>query len=245
MAPRRTEYLLVGLRRIGRRAAVLSVLLGLMIGAGDGWANPDSLCATAARRAAEKSGVPENVMMAVSLTETGRKHEGNFQAWPWTVNMEGKGLWFDDAQSAQAYVQHHFGAGARSFDVGCFQINYRWHGRAFDSVADMFDPQRNADYAARFLSDLYRETGDWSKAAGAYHSRTEKYAKIYRARFDRHLSRLVKTPPAAPQEPRRFAQASPNAFPFLRAGRDPAGLGSLVPLNGDARPSLFDLSAGG
>lgn len=245
MAPRRTEYFFVGLRRIGRRAAALSVLLGLMIGAGDGWANPDSLCATAARRAAEKSGVPENVLMAVSLTETGRKRDGHFQAWPWTVNMEGKGLWFDDAQSAQAYVQHHFDAGARSFDVGCFQINYRWHGRAFDSVADMFDPQRNADYAARFLSDLYRETGDWSKAAGAYHSRTEKYAKIYRARFDRHLSRLVKTPPAAPQEPRRVAQASPNAFPFLRAGRNSAGLGSLVPLNGDARPSLLDLSAGG
>jgi soluble lytic murein transglycosylase-like protein len=62
--------------------------------------------------------------------------------------------------------------GARSYDVGCFQINYRWHGQHFASLDQMFDPDANAAYAARFLSELYAEFGDWSRAAGAYHSRT-------------------------------------------------------------------------
>ena len=63
-------------------------------------------------------------------------------------------------------------AGRRSFDVGCFQINYHWHGHNFPSLEAMFDPDTGADYAARFLQSLYAERGNWSAAAGAYHSQT-------------------------------------------------------------------------
>ena len=50
----------------------------------------------------------------------------------------------------------------------------------FASLADAFDPEENADYAARFLRQLYAETGNWTAAAGLYHSRTPLLAASYR-----------------------------------------------------------------
>lgn len=200
-------------------------------------------CEIAASRAAQAHDIPFSVMMAITLTETGRRRAGRSEPWPWTVNMEGKGVWFDDRDSALAYVFKHYKTGARSFDVGCFQINYKWHGQAFASIEDMFDPQANADYAARFLTQLYQETGDWSAAAGAYHSRTPKYAEAYRAKFDAH--RAAQTSRPAPQV--QTAAAKPprsNGFPLLQQRGQSVRLGSLVPLQSNDR-RLIPVAAGG
>jgi hypothetical protein len=110
--------------------------------------------------------------------------------------MEGAGHWFESRAEAEAYVAREQARGARSFDVGCFQINHRWHGEAFASVSAMFDPRANADYAARFMAGLYAETRDWGRAAGFYHSRTPEFFGRYRARFERIMA------DAGPDEPR-------------------------------------------
>jgi soluble lytic murein transglycosylase-like protein len=154
--------------------------------------------------------------------------------------MEGTGKWFDTRAAARAYAQAHFDAGARSFDVGCFQINYRWHGQAFASIDAMFDPEANALYAARFLARLYRETGDWTEAAGAYHSRTPAFADRYAERFDRIRTGLAdapENPPGASPAARRAALRQ-NTYPLLQASGTSAGFGSLVPLGAAARPAL-------
>ncbi len=180
-----------------------------------------AICDKAGAMAAQATGVPLEVLSAISLTETGRRIDGRSRAWPWTVNMEGKGVWFATPDEALTYVNEHFARGARSFDVGCFQINYRWHGNAFSSIEEMFDPARNALYAAQYLRNLYAETGSWSRAAGAYHSRTPQYADRYRARFDRILASLSggDIPPPAPGEydPRLAA----GSEPILVAEDDP------------------------
>ncbi|WP_325063338.1 transglycosylase SLT domain-containing protein [Halovulum marinum] len=179
------------------------------------------LCDEAGARAARDTGVPYAVLRAISLTETGRKRDGQLQPWPWTVNMEGKGTWFDDRATALSYVRAHHAGGARSYDVGCFQINYRWHGNAFASVEEMFDPYRNALYAAQFLKRLYAETGSWAKSAGAYHSRTPQYATRYQARFERILARLSgETPPPVAATP---APASQPARVIAAAQQYPRG----------------------
>lgn len=209
-------------------------------------AHTAQICDDAARYAAQNSGVPLSVLQAITRTETGRRRNGETQPWPWTVNMEGKGVWFTTEDEARAYVFKHFKRGARSFDVGCFQINYKWHHKAFRSIDEMFDPRANAAYAAKFLSDLYRETGDWSRAAGAYHSRTPKYATKYRARFDALRARLQGNPPkkAPDKTPTQVAQAAVkparprvNTFPLLQAGS--GQMGSLVPLQHSNSRGLF------
>ena len=53
------------------------------------------ICSQAAAYAAQETGVPVSVLQAISLTETGRNRSGEMHPWPWTVNMEGKGVWFE------------------------------------------------------------------------------------------------------------------------------------------------------
>ena len=211
------------------------------------------ICENAAREAARTSGVPISVLRAISLTETGRKRGGAFRPWPWTVNMEGKGVWFDTEDEARAYVYENYKRGARSFDVGCFQLNYKWHGDAFASIEQMFDPTENASYAANFLNELFAELGNWPDAAGAYHSRTPKYANKYKTRFNRIRAGLegdlplpiTATAPttvaAADSSARDTSVPRINRFPLLLSGGFEKGrLGSLVPASaGFGMPRLI------
>ena len=50
------------------------------------------------------------------------------------------------------------------------QINVHFHGSRFGSVAEMFDPARNVDYAANFLKTLKAETGAWTLAVARYNA---------------------------------------------------------------------------
>lgn len=203
-----------------------------------------SLCDRAAIRAANTSSVPLDVLRAISRAETGRAAPGGLQPWPWTVNMEGAGRWFATLDEARSYVFSHFKTGARSFDVGCFQINYKWHGDAFRSIDDMFDPQINADYAAKFLTQLYGEFGNWSDAAGAYHSRTPKFSTKYTARFDRIRAGLTGTSDLAMAEQNRSFDRETRETRILGPSPLTPGqvtLGSLVPMTRQSGASLRPL----
>lgn len=160
---------------------------------------PAQLCERAAHGAARATGVPRDVLMAIALAETGRRSGESVRPWPWTVNMEGDGRWFSTAQEALAHAQRRHAAGAQSFDIGCFQINHRWHGDAFESIEQMFEPAANAHYAARFLARLHDELGSWEAAAGAYHSRTPALAERYAARVARYRRTLARHAGAPPR----------------------------------------------
>ena len=169
-----------------------------------------ALCERAIVAGARRGGVPPEVLHAIALTETGRNAGGRIRPYPWAINREGKGHWFKSREEAQSFAQESLAAGRRSFDVGCVQINFRWHGRAFPSLEDMFDPEWTATYAAQFLRNLYEERGSWSEAAGAYHSLTPELAQIYRARFDRLLAGL---------DPAALAAAASAPARLLPTGR--------------------------
>lgn len=207
-------------------------------------AGTHALCDAAARTASAETQVPLSVLRAITRTETGRTIDGVFVPWPWTVNMEGVGTWFDREDEARAFVFERFKNGARSFDVGCFQINYKWHGQAFASIEDMFDPDKNARYAADFLATLHAELGSWPAAAGAYHSRTEKYADIYVARFNEIRADLGAQPVTAVAA--HTGRVKTNGFPLLLQNGQAARLGSLVPLeNAGGDDPLALLQRGG
>ena len=165
--------------------------------------------------------------------------------------MEGRGVWFDTRQEALDFVRKNFSRGARSFDVGCFQLNYRWHGQAFGSVEQMFDPAAGAVYAANFLKQLFAEKGNWVDAAGAYHSRTPEFANRYKARFARLLAKggnpdgvlpaiLAASAPADPAPAPVPVRIRLNNFPLLRGvASAPASLGSLMPATAGAGARRF------
>lgn len=181
-----------------------------------------NLCLEAASDAAERTGVPYDVLLAISKVETGR----NERPWPWTVNFGGDGHWYDTAAEAEASVTEALDQGATNVDLGCFQLNYRWHSEGFGSVAEMLDPDRNAIYAANFLAEHYARTGDWAAAAAAYHSATPEYAEIYQAKFEAAYAGLGGAEPADAAPP--VAAERTNSFPLLMAGTTGRN-GSLVP----------------
>jgi len=206
----------------------------------------DEVCSAAADFAARATGVPKQVLMAISLTETGRKRKGKFRSWPWTVNMEGKGSWFSDRPSALRFAKENYDRGARSFDIGCFQINFKWHGGGFSSINQMFDPNANALYAANYLQALYLRKGNWKAAAGAYHSGTPELAARYSERFSKILARIsTQTPKIISSNAKKRVDPNiprKNTYPFLRYA--PGGIyngGSLVASisTSKARPLLY------
>jgi hypothetical protein len=232
------------LMRLATRLVVLAVVFCLLPAAA-ARAGDDELCERAIGHGAREVGVPEAVLRAIALTETGRWERGRLRPWPWAVNREGSGHWFRNRDEKLAFARASVAAGRHSFDMGCFQINYHWHGENFPSLEAMADPETGAVYAARFLRELYGEFGTWSAAAGAYHSRTPEFAERYRARFDRILAGLggeAAPPPEmvaeGPREPvptRRLRGpliitiTASGAIETVRPGRDPAPAGAAEP----------------
>lgn len=196
-----------------------------------------ALCDRAALAASEEVGVPLEVLRAITRMETGRKdpHSGVFAPWPWATNEGGSGLWFEGQIGALSHAQSRLAQGVTNIDIGCFQLNFRWHSSAFSSLRDMFDPMENARYAASYLLDQYRRTGDWSTAAGAYHSGTKELALAYRARFDATMAELAQTAGTTESEADEEPAPRHNGFPLLVADGQGRG-GSLVPLSSVARP---------
>jgi len=132
--------------------------------------------------AAEQAGaIPPLLLAAIGKVESGRRDPatGVVAPWPWTINAEGQGSYYDTKAQAIAAVRALQARGVQSIDVGCMQINLVHHPDAFASLDQAFDPSANATYAARFLNELHAQTNDWLRAAGQYHSSTPGLGAAY------------------------------------------------------------------
>lgn len=116
--------------------------------------------------AARRHGVPLGVLYAVGLSETGRKGVLN----PYALNVDGRTVLATDLGNAVNRFAEAKGKGAKLVDIGCMQINHRYHGDKFSGVEAMFDPARNVDYAARFLKELRAREGNWTMAVARYNA---------------------------------------------------------------------------
>ncbi len=146
-------------------------------------ANVDSgnVCLKATVQAEEKYQIKTNLLTSISNVETGRWNEQASKkvAWPWTVNVNGKGHFYKTKAEAVAAVKDWQRRGYRSIDVGCMQINLRFHGRKFASIEDAFDPDKNVEIAAQILKERYSVRKDWMQAAADYHSKNHRKAQVY------------------------------------------------------------------
>jgi hypothetical protein len=162
---------------------------------------PYDLCEAAVEAARTKI-IPETLLPAIARVESGRLDPvfSRVRPWPWTINVEGVGSFFDSKADAIAAVQAFQAKGVRSIDVGCMQVNLMYHPDAFPTLEDAFDPGTNAAYAVRFLTSLYGQTKDWNLAAAYYHSQTQELGEDYQRRlFGRVMTPMG--PAAAPPAP--------------------------------------------
>lgn len=201
-----------------------------------------TICDAAAQQAAQNSGVPLSVLMSIARVETGTSIAGALTPWPWAANVAGKGHFFQTMDKAVAFAAQQIDAGNINFDVGCFQINLRWHSQGFTSLENAFDPMANANYAATFLARLYQDTGNWSDAVATYHSRTPEHAQTYLEKVKSVWKDLQSGGAEMPAAAAEQTPARVNTFPLLQTGTG-AGTGtggSLVPQD-NARGVKFAL----
>lgn len=135
-------------------------------------ADSSRICASAVHAAEISQRLPRFLLHAVSLAESGRwyKKAKARIAWPWTITAEGKGRFFRTKTKAIAEVKRLQAEGIRNIDVGCMQINLKYHGHIFGSVEEAFDPVNNVAYAAAWLKSLRGKKGSWAHAVGRYHN---------------------------------------------------------------------------
>jgi hypothetical protein len=124
--------------------------------------------------------------------------DGRRVPWPWTVNAQGQGYYFDSKKDAIAFVQELQAQGVSIIDVGCLQVNLYYHPNAFASLDAAFDPATNVAFAAKFLTELKSETGDWSVATQYYHSRTPYLGEAYAERVALDGNNVAHTEPIVP-----------------------------------------------
>lgn len=129
--------------------------------------NPNSgVCEQAISAAEKQYNLPPFILHAIAITESGVKG----RPYPYAMNIKGKAHYAGSAQEMYNIVMQH--GPTSSIDVGCVQVNLKWHGKRFPNWAALLDPQTNAQYAAFHLTELFREFGSWNAAVSAYHSRT-------------------------------------------------------------------------
>ncbi len=148
-------------------------------------------CIIATKKYEEIYGIPKNLLLSMSLTESGRRiKNGEFISWPWTINKKGKGRFFDNKVKAVNYVKEYTKKGKKNIDLGCMQVNYMYHPNAFKSFYEAFDPDKNVEWAATMLKTLYAKFGTWESAVGYYHSYRKSKRKKYSQKVFKTLASL-------------------------------------------------------
>ena len=127
--------------------------------------DPGQLCQRAIQAAEREHKVPAGLLHAIGKVEFGRPDASGrgVTAWPWTINAEGQGRYFDSKEAAIAAVEALRARGVTVIDVGCLQVNLKHHPDAFPDLPTAFDPVANARYAGLFLKRLQAQAGSWSR----------------------------------------------------------------------------------
>ncbi len=201
--------------------------------------SPDwTLCRDAAQDLTWMMNLPPHMLAAVSVTETGMAPRGHDtrSPWPWTINVNGKGTRFASKAEAVVAARRLRRQGHLSVDVGCMQVNLKYHPRAFTSLEEAFDPLANMTYAAKFLTRLKDRYGSWDTAVRRYHSHSQVHNTRYGKKVEIALADERRRSPEAVSQPRRpvalasvmpiaaIAAAPPVPIPLVQ--RD---LADLVP----------------
>ena len=123
--------------------------------------------------------IPKGLLLGIGKTEAIRKINNKYIIWPWTINHAGKSLFFDNKEQMKNYVFKNLKRKDFNIDVGCMQINIKWHKNNFKKISDMFEVNPNISYAASFIKQLKNKHGSWDKAIKHYHSSDPKKNNPY------------------------------------------------------------------
>ena len=124
--------------------------------------SPRAACLTAARVAEVNHGLPEGLLTAIALNESGLH--------AYALNLRGRAYFPNSREEAQRLLAAARGRGM----AGCFQINAGVHAARGEDWP--LDPTQAADWAARYLLQHHETYGDWGRAVLRWHGASPRQA---------------------------------------------------------------------
>lgn len=149
------------------------------------------------RKAAQAHAVPPTMLYALSLTESAARLSYGRRPWPWTLDIDGRGVRYV-SRSAACMALHQALHQTTIIDVGLGQLNVHWQralfgaGGRFAKPCAALDPYANLDAAAALLARCHVvHPASWVQAAGCYHRPAGgPPAARYRRAFKAQLARI-------------------------------------------------------
>ncbi len=147
------------------------------------------------RHAAQKYGLPADVLYAIALVESGRSTSAHGKkVWPWTLNVDHRAVYAESDTKAIRVLEASIAEGVAPIAVGIMQVLWSAHAWRFDHDPEKaLDPHRNIDVGAWILRENFDASGDLWKAVGLYYAgsldtpRRKAQADAYRMRVARAL----------------------------------------------------------
>lgn len=143
----------------------------------------------------EAAGVVDpQLLYAVALAESKKVVNGQVRPWPWTVNTNGKGYYFDTRDEAETFVDNLVAKGVKSIDVGPLQINLRWNGHRVKNHNDLFDLPTAVRVGADILKEAMNSSpNDKALAVGRYHNwQDDRRARNYGVKVLQYFDVIAK-----------------------------------------------------
>ena len=170
------------------KALVIFVMFGTLIGSNLKTSNASEYnssdvlhCLNAIKLFERKYDIPKNFLYLISLVESGKydKNSKRLQPWPWTANINGESRFFSTKNELIKALKIHIANGKENIDIGCNQINYKYHKHNFSNIEQMVSPYHNVGYSAYYLSSNYQKTNNWQDAIAMYHSKNPLHSSKY------------------------------------------------------------------
>ncbi|KAA2215031.1 lytic transglycosylase domain-containing protein [Pseudoroseomonas oryzae] len=129
-------------------------------------ASPRSACLDAVRAAEAKYDLPDGLLVALALAESGLHAHA--------ISVGGRAFYPDSRAEARTLLARSSARG--SVMAGCVQVNTKVH--ASNGSDWPLDPRRAADWAARYLRQHYDSSGNWAAAIRRWNGAGPKDNKL-------------------------------------------------------------------
>jgi hypothetical protein len=191
--------------------AVALILVAASFGARTARAEEDGCLANAAE-AERELGIPNGLLQSLAKVESGQDDN------PFAISLQGRPVMARDGKAAAKLLRDRKGKYRTNTYVGCMQLSLDVHRGAFAPVEKIVEPRQNVWYAARLLSKLHTEEGNWRYALMRYNGAKVETASGYICKVWNYLN-AVDQQSAALIESASCSDTATDVAPKSRATR--------------------------
>lgn len=95
------------------------------------------------QKACNTNDLDTSLIIKIITHESKSYFKSKAQPWPWTLNINGRGYYFNSYAEALTYAKEALKKKPRRFGVGLGQIEWSYHKGRFKDLSEALDPYKN------------------------------------------------------------------------------------------------------